>query len=117
MKIEAEINISERALKAKLDNLLDDETMLSIHQLFAEMCDPYVPFKTGALADVSVTPQGVEYTVPYAKKQYEGEFNHNLAIHPLATSFWDKVMLSEHYDDFMMGVRDILIRRAKELYG
>lgn len=117
MKIEAEINISERAVKGKLEALLDDETLLNINQLFADMCDPYVPFKTGALSDVKVTPQGVDYDVPYARKQYEGEFQHNLAVHPLATSFWDKVMLSEHYDEYMMGVRDILIRRAQELYG
>lgn len=117
MKLTVDINVSERAIQAKVESLLDDETMLKINQLFADMCDPYVPFKTGALADVTVTPQGVKYTVPYAKKQYYGEFQHNLAVHPLATSFWDRVMLDEHYDEFMMGVREILIGRAKELYG
>lgn len=117
MNLNVDVRVNELAIQEKVESLLNDDTMLEINKLFADMCDPYVPFQTGALADVKVTPHGVEYNVPYAYAQYYGEFPHSPAVHPLATSHWDEVMLIEHGDEFMAGVKDILIRRAKELYG
>ena len=119
--VHVDVYINEMALKQKMENLLDDNTMRQIGQLFVEMCDPYVPYLTGALSDPSnviVREYGITYTKDYASNQYYGtEFNHTLEPHPLATALWDKVMLSERGDEFYQGVQYILERRAKELYG
>jgi hypothetical protein len=37
--------------------------------------------------------------------------------HPKATHHWEQAMFEEHKDEFMERVRQILIRRANELYG
>ena len=82
-------------------------------------CDKYVPFDSGALAgNVSETPSSFTYESPYASYQYYGErqdgshkiVNRNVDKHPLATSYWDKHMVtaegSEVVDDvkrFMRG--------------
>lgn len=54
--------------------------------------DKYVPYRTGALSDYTVTtPFHVRYAVPYAKYPYNGR---NMTIskerHPNATSKWDR---------------------------
>lgn len=57
----------------------DDATMLEIANLFAKMCDPYVPFMEGVLSQsglAQVKPGLVTYgndLVPYAHYIYEGE--------------------------------------------
>lgn len=109
----------EKYLEQDLEALFDSDTMLKMHQLLADKCDPYVPYLTGDLSKkVIVSPQSVTYTQPYAQKQYYGlEFNHTLDVHPLATALWDKVMMQNQGDEFLAGVKEILIRRAKELYG
>lgn len=119
-----EVDIDEKAIGAKIENLIDDKTMLEIHNLLAKMCDPYVPFLEGPLSQsafAQVTPEYVQYggsEVPYARYQYYGnEFNHTIDYHPQATALWDKVMMSEHGDEFRAQVEEILKRRARELYG
>ena len=39
------------------------------------------------------------------------------ASHPKATKEWDKAMMMEQGDKFVKQVKDLLVRRAKELYG
>lgn len=115
------VNVNNMAIKYTLDALIDDTTMLAIHNTFAKMCDPYVPMLNGPLHEsglAGVTAQGVEYNVPYAHYQYVGEnFNHTTEFHPKATAFWDEVMMQEKGEEFSKEVEAILLRRAKELYG
>ena len=67
------VTIDDEAIVGKLDKLIDDTTMLQVHNEFARMCDPYVPMDTGTLAQTTeITPEGVRYTQPYAHYQYEG---------------------------------------------
>ncbi len=115
--IEVNVDIMDKSIEDKLDSLVDDRTMLQIHDLLAKMCDPYVPFLEGPLSQTNeVTPQGVRYVQPYARYQYYGtEFNHTIDVHPLASAMWDKAMLRDHGDEFRVQVHDILRRRAKEL--
>ena len=109
------------SLQRMLDELLDDATKTEICQAFAEYCDPYVPMDTGRLSESGLsgaTPDGVVYNVPYATKQYVGvDIVHKLEHHPRATAFWDEVMMQECGEEFYQVVQDILLRRAKELYG
>lgn len=121
------------AIQKKFDNLINEKVMLEIHQVFAKMCDPYVPFLEGPLSQsamAQVTAENVRYGgkgyvtegrpngVPYGRYQYYGEgFNHTKDYHPKATALWDKAMMREQGDVFIQQVKDILVRRAKELYG
>lgn len=62
-----------RNMYKKVENLIDDVTMLRVHNLFAKMCDPYVPMDEGVLAQTTeITPEYVHYNQPYAHYQYTG---------------------------------------------
>lgn len=117
--LKADVYVDEKALGHKIESLIDDKTMLAIHNLFAKMCDPYVPFLEGPLSQtVEVMPQYVRYIQPYAHYQYTGDdFNFTKDYHPLASARWDQAMLRDQRDAFELQVKEILVRRAKELYG
>lgn len=128
-----DVNFDYKAIQQKVDNLINEETMLAIHNTFAKMCDEYVPFLEGPLSQsamAQVTSDYVRYGgssfvannrpagVPYARYQYYGTgFNHTKDYHPKATALWDKAMMSEKGKQFEEQVKAILVRRAKELYG
>ena len=117
--IDIDVKINDDAISGKLDLLLDSKTMYAIHNLLAKMCDPYVPFLEGPLAQtVEITEDSVRYVQPYARYQYYGVgFNHTIDRHPQATALWDKVMMSEKGDEFVEQVKAIIRRRAQEIYG
>lgn len=118
-KVTAEVHIDSEELNDKLTSLLTPEIMLELHNLFAKMCDPYVPFLEGPLSQtVEVKPEGNRYIQPYARYQYYGtNFKHTLDYHPLASARWDRAMMTDKGEEFLEQVKQILIRRAKELYG
>ena len=69
------VTIDSEAIQNKIENLIDDTVMLQIHNEFAKLLYPYVPFDTGSLRDSSfanVTPQYVRYATEYAHYMYEG---------------------------------------------
>lgn len=127
------VAFNTEGVKKKVENLIDDNTMLQIHNLFAKMCDEYVPFLEGPLSQSALAQVNKDYVqyggsgyvtegrpsgVPYARYQYYGVgFNHTKDYHPKATAFWDKAMMSEKGQSFCEQVKEILVRRAKELYG
>lgn len=119
MKIDWELKIDEKAIGQKIENLITDDVMIEIHNLFAKLCNDYVPMLEGPLSQhIDVTPDYVRYKEPYANYQYHGaDFNFTKDFHPLATHHWDKVMVGDKGDVFLKGVQDILKRRAKQLYG
>lgn len=106
----------ERYVVDSVDDLIDDTLMLRIHAAFERYCEPYVPFLTGALAQTTnVTSQYVEYLVPYAHYQYEGDdFNHTLIYHPLASAHWDQAMLNTQGEEFVEQVNALIHQRASE---
>jgi hypothetical protein len=143
------VKINNAKIKQLLEDVIDDKTMLAIHTLFAKMCDPYVPMKSGALSQtIEITPDGVRYTQPYAHYQYIGEvygpnyhsinkygegywwsapgvrkipmdygMTYDNEIHLLATNNWDSAMMRDRGDEFIAAIKEIIKRRAKELYG
>lgn len=117
--ITTNIQINEKSIEKKLDNLIDDTVMLEIHKLFAELCEPYVPMNTGKLlSSVNVTPQYVQYATNYASDVYNrNDSNFNTEKHSLATGHWDKAMMQDRGEEFIQKVKELLIRRAKQLYG
>lgn len=148
--VRIDIEVNDKTLQDKLDNLIDEKTMLEVHNKFAQFCDPYVPMYEGALAQTTqITPEFVRYTQPYAHYQYVGEvygpniprkdkdgnivgwfsppgktkyptgrqINYSTEKHPLASKEWDKAMMAARGEEFVKAVKDILVRRAHELYG
>lgn len=121
--VKTEVHINSKRIQRKLNQLCsDDATMYEIHNLFAKTIDPWTPFREGPLSQsVRITPQYIQYIVPYAHYQYEGininEANRTRTIHPLATSHWDKVAMQTQRDSFVRQVQRILKRRARQLYG
>ena len=118
--IRVEVEVNTPAIQDKLSALFhDDRTMLEIHNLLAKTIDPWVPYLSGPLSQtVDVQPEYIRYVVPYAHYQYYGVgFNHTIEVHPLASAMWDKVAMQTMRESFEAQVKDILVRRAKELYG
>ena len=103
-----------------IEKVLDDDaTRLEINKALAKWCDPYVPYRTGALSkNIVISADGITYNQPYAEKNYFGvDIPHNLTIHPLATALWDEVMMQDHEEEFMTEVQEIINRRLQELNG
>lgn len=117
-KIDSVVEVNVDGLTQKLENLLDDNTLTQLQTAFAETIDPWTPFLTGQLSnDITITSEGVTYNVPYAAHKYYGYAYHK-EVHPLATSHWDKVAMEQGGLEILENrVKDILIARAKELYG
>lgn len=106
-------------IASKVEGLIDTGLVMDISKLFVEMCDPYVPYRTGRLAH-SATPsgQGVTYYAPYAEEQYERmDTNFTREYHPLATGHWDKAMLTNQGDEFYAKVKDIIMDKAANELG
>ena len=97
------------------DIINDAETRIEINSAFAELVDPYIPFKTGALAtNYDITIDGIKYNQPYAKEVYEEQVPHNPQYHPLATDHWGEAMLRDRGDEFNARVSEIIARRLKD---
>lgn len=45
------------------------------------------------------------------------QIHYNTEKHMLASKEWDKAMMAAQGEEFTQAVKDILVRRAKELYG
>lgn len=107
------------AVNGQFEKILDDETKLAVNNLLAKTIDPWVPYLEGPLSQtLEITPERIKYAVPYAHYQYYGDgFNHTKDFHPLATERWLEVAMETEYDSFMAQARQIVERRARELYG
>jgi len=54
---------------------------------------------------------------PGSKYPTGRQMEYNLEKHPKATKEWDKAMMMEKGDEFIAQVKELMLRRAKELYG
>lgn len=117
MSVTVKVTINEASILNKVESLLDDETRMAIQQAFAEIIDPWTPYRSGDLStDITVTPDGVTYNVPYSTKKYYGEA-YTKTVHPLATSHWDEVAMQTEMPVLESRVKEILEERARQLYG
>ena len=117
MRIHSKVSIDEDMLKAKIEELADDEIlMLQIHSLYERMMEPYVPYLNGPLSRTAeVSPECVRYVQPYARRQYYGDdFNHTVEVHPLASARWNEAMLAAQGDVFLEQVQELISRRARQ---
>lgn len=85
-----------------------------VNKLFAEKCDPYVPYITGELSrNIKVDQNGITYQQPYASNVYDSMNVHNKEHHPLASSKWDEVAFANHKEELEEGVKEIIERWTK----
>lgn len=62
----------------------------------AKGADPYVPYRSGQLADsVSAEPFKVKYSAEYAKAVYKTDRRYNRTFHPKATARWGEAYAKE----------------------
>ncbi len=117
--IKFNVEVDETTLNTALQDLITDDVMLQIQNLFAKTINPWVPFLEGPLSQtLEITPEYVRYLQPYAHYQYVGDnFNHTIDYHPLASARWDKVAMQTELESFEQQIQDILARRARDLYG
>lgn len=84
----------------------------------AKRMDKYVPMDTGNLADYRIEGNVVIYDQPYARYQYYGVredgthkiVNRTLIYHPLATSYWDRKMVSAEMGDVINEINEYMRR-------
>ena len=78
----------------------------------AKAMDKYVPFDEGNLADYRIDGNLIIYEQPYARYQYYGlskngnPLNYQTDKHPLATSYWDKKMVTADLPDIVKRIQD-----------
>ena len=94
-----------------------------VQKYFTEQCykhmDKYVPYDEGNLSTiVDIQPTWITYESEYARYQYLGmrndgskpinEANRNRVYHPLASSYWDKKMISAEKEDLEKEMQDYI---------
>ena len=97
-----------------------------VQNYFTAQCgkrmDKYVPFDNGGLRRYKLSYNYVSYEVPYARYQYKGvredgthqinEANRNRSKHPLASSYWDKKMVSAEMTDLEADLQNFIDKRG-----
>lgn len=76
----------------------------------AEFMKPFVPRETGTLMeDYSIEQDEIIYNAPYASKMYCGNnLNFSKEMNPLATSHWDKAMMSAKGNELAKEIERII---------
>lgn len=107
--------VIKQAVKEQVEAIVDSpEFKKETNKIFANACDPYVPYDTGALAkNITVNETGITYNQPYASEVYDSANVHNTNVHPLASSRWDEVAFANHKDEIGEKVKENLNRWIK----
>lgn len=119
-----DLNNAIEGLVGQVEDVCQQEDFrLEVHNIFAKLIDPWVPFLEGPLSQsglANVTPEYVRYGgsdvgVPYAHYQYNGiDFNHTTEFHPLASAKWDKVAMQSQLPNFEISVHESLKKRLQK---
>ena len=114
-KISVNVSSITDAILETIGLIDSEETHLEINQVFADLADPYVPYRTGALANnIEITAEGVVYKQPYAEEVYDEKVPHSPVHHPLATDHWGEAMLRDRGDEFTAEVAEVISRRLRD---
>ena len=82
----------------------------------AKHCEPYIPFKTGRLKDMSVTigTDYVKYSTPYARKQYYTNSGKGIKNRSgLRGKLWDKKMWNNKGPTIIKSIAGLVGGRIK----
>lgn len=116
---------SYRRKKYNVEQVGNDEGVIhDIAELYANLIDPWVPYKTGELSKFRIEEDGKIVYDPvstgrkqyhYAAIQYYNDFpNRNRKVHPLATSHWDEVADQFIWDEFRKKSAQIIRDQLKK---
>jgi hypothetical protein len=93
-----------------------------VQKFFTQTCaihmDKYVPMYKGNLRDYTIEGNQIIYDQPYAEYQYYGisktgkKLVYSPLKHPLATSYWDRTMVTNEMSDIVKEVQDFVNRGA-----
>lgn len=84
----SEINIP---VERYIDKVRADKFWHFAAQEWYRLYYPFIPFRTGMLANrVVISPGQIIHNVPYSIPIYNGKFNFRKDLHPLASRQWDK---------------------------
>lgn len=116
VKVTSSINLNLDRIYKSLDS---DEFRIFIANDFARLAGKYVPRETGTLEEtVNITPEYVDYMVPYAHYQWAGEnlvsgghLNYSKEKNPNATDHWDEVFMKMEGDKLMADIEKEAKRR------
>lgn len=93
MTVKIDVTVSEIHIDVQghLNRVRSDKFWTFAATEWKRLYDPYVPYRTGTLANtVTITPGQIEHTVPYAAYIYNGNFRFRKDQHPKASRRWDK---------------------------
>ena len=81
------------------------------YQYTGEVYGPNIPFED--------EDGFIYWRSPKGKKKYPTgrQLQYSKQVHPKASKEWDKAMMATRGEEFTEAVKDILVRRARELYG
>lgn len=131
VRIEIPFDELERSLNRwrinKVQDIQSDPNLKqAIAEIYAQHLDPYVPFKTGTLADYKIDQRGnIVYSardkyrrnVNYAGYQYyadDSTWNRTRKVHPLATSDWaDERIRLQIWSDFVKDCKPLVKEKVK----
>jgi len=104
-------------IRASLGLEVNGRTQKFFVDTCAKHMDKYVPMDTGELArTITKGPDYITYEMPYAHYQYRGisnagnPLNYSTEKHALATSYWDRHMVTAEMPDVIKEVQDYMKR-------
>lgn len=99
-------------LSEPIRKIKSEETHQFALQEFYRYMYPYIPFRTGTLADnVSFENDGIHFNQIYAHRLYQGkDFNFYKELHPLAQAEWGKVAGDIHGEAIAKAIKNFAMR-------
>ena len=100
------------------------ELQLEAAKIFESYMQPYIPYDEGNLStNIRITATNdhatITHLVKYANKQYHGpsDWNRKRIVHPLATSYWDKVTWNNHKREITRDIDEARMKYRSFNYG
>lgn len=126
-------------LEKEINNALDDNFKIFMHQEFYKLMFPYIPFRTGCLSSTlaetnypikepgiandeyvislalnsgNIDETGIEFTANHAEDCYYGGRTFNPTYHPLATANWGEIAFNANKEELENILTDYLERKS-----
>ncbi len=106
------VEIDPKAVAARV---VDESARLFSQQALYSLASDFVPRDTGNLmCNVSITPEGVEYLAPYARRVYNGDgMNFSKEKNPLATARWDQAAMAARKEQLVAMIQGFINGRGE----
>ena len=101
------VEIDPKAVAARV---ADERARLFSQQALYSLASDFVPRDTGNLmSSVNITPEGVEYLAPYARRVYYGDgLNFSREKNPLACARWDQAAMTARKEQLAAMIQEFM---------